>query len=256
MAKTELTDFQKTLKKVITNFNHSLLSYQGKAGLEDLADVMIDRAQNIVTFKNFEKGNVVSTEQIAFKEGKHGKYLPNDAKTLEILERRIMQQGQSVLAKRAKDPNFIAGKNYAQEMLDFPSLKESLTEVYKDLVKVQEIESRTPAQTALMSDEEKMREIEPTIVSDAKLKPIPKKATKEQMQEIRRHNQEQAYIELIARRTNIYSGSISEAIQKLYEDETKNADLINELRQHNRWSSATLEAVNLRAMNIVPDVLF
>lgn len=219
------------IRAALRNINSKIKSYSEPAltnlGLtsEEAEDVKLQftgRVQGLLTF--------LDTKTIELRERKSGfDLIPVTQRSVDAYRELMKKQEDAYAAQKKMDPTYKRLESVSEKLEKLPSLDKKLDIVMSQM--------KEPEKYATYSDE--------------KLKDLPRKGlSHEERRNIKEENKRAAAAELAARANHVYEDSISDAIDKLYDDEVANKDLIEQL--HNgKWSGELLERVNLRAEGIV-----
>lgn len=222
----------KELLDLIGRVNNKIRSYYKNDMLgsdtEVVAENFVGRVQNLLSFESGKFSNTLDLK----KKG-NSYYIPKNQKSVDWLRDTLGKQELARANQKIKDPNYVAGKSIAEQLDDLRTFSETVKKTQKDL--------EDPNKASY---------------SDAVIIHPRKGASKEERAAVKELNRQAAVNEIIARAEHVYTESISDAIDKLYEDRVKNADIIAALNSHEKWTGELLEEVNLRAEGIVIEDIF
>lgn len=221
---SESTDAK--IKAMLKKVNDAIATYKipstpdwSASDVEAIVDQAKGRVQNILTFIKGD-GKV---EQI--KVGDKG--IPLTQESIDYVKNVLKRQEEAEAKQKAIDPDFKAGKKINELLKEFPTFSKKLDEIQDQL--------RHPEMYEHLGKDE-----------DVKVVDVPKGKGKIVTA---RANRKAATIEMIARATHTWEDKIQDVIDKLYEDESQNGDIIDELRS-GKWTGDLLERANMRAMGI------
>lgn len=222
----------KDIKKFIQRINNKINSYYNASNLradtEVVAENFVTRVQNLLTFETTKFTNKL---ELVEKDGKY--YIPKTKESVDWFKDTLGRQERAREEQTNKDETYKPGRTLAQQLDELRTFNETIKKTQEDL-----------------NDPDKAS------YSNAVLLEPNKNATKEEKATIKEINRREAVKEIIARAEHVYTESISDTIDKLYEDQVKNADLIEKLGASEKWTGELLEEVNLRAEGIVIEDIF
>lgn len=222
----------KDIAKLIQRINNKINSYYNASDLgsdtEVVAENFVNRVQNLLTFESAKFTNKL---ELVEKDGKY--YIPKTKESIDWFKDTLSRQEKAREEQSNKDETYKPGRTLTQQLDALRTFNETVKKTQEDL-----------------NDPDKAN------YSNAVLLEPNKKATKEEKEAIKEINRKEAVREIIARAEHVYTESISDTIDKLYEDQVKNADLIAQLGASEKWTGELLEEVNLRAEGIVIEDIF
>lgn len=207
------------IKRMLTKVNSVIDTYRieatGDISNEEASNVLSQassRVQNILTFgPNNEKLDLVDD------------HVPVTQAAVDYIRKVLKRQEDNEAKQKEKDKDYQSGKRINELLKDLPTLSKKLDQIQKQL-----------------EDSDRYHN-----VSDGKLVVVP---------EGKGHrlaiwkNREIALNELAARANNDYSDhKFRDVIDKLYEDQLANADIIGDL-QSGKWTGELMEEANLRVI--------
>lgn len=215
------------IRAALRGINDKIKSYSEpaltKLGLssDEVKDVQLQfsgRVQGLLTF--------LDKETISLKERKSGfELIPVTKKNVDAYRELLKKQEESYKKQKEIDNTYKRQETVAEKLDKLPALDDKLNEIQNQ-----------------MKDKDRY-----ATYSDETLVDIPRKGISHEERKNRKEiNRRAAAAELAARANHEFSSSISDAIEKLYEDEVANKDLIDQLN-NGKWSGELLERVNLRA---------
>lgn len=200
--------------------NSKLSGYYKVAG-EAVGEQQSARVQRLLTFDKWKEGGGYEQEQLEMVDGKIPLRSKVDKQTAIDYVKRALRRQEEKAAKEKDLPDPYKAKSLTQELDAIPTVQK----------KIERVEEELKTKTSYTGEKLTEREEE------------------EKKREYARRAKEMAIREMQERATIFYEDTVSEAIQKLYDEYGPDYPLLAELRG-GRWSPDTLEQVDLEAHGI------
>lgn len=221
----------KSSDKEITNFlsavNKKIRGYYGLD--EEVGAAFSNKIQKILTFNRWK--TVTSTsdkpydeEKVELKDG----IIPLRSKAdkqsaVDWMRKQLKYQEDAAAKQTAQDPNYQRGKTVSEALASLDTISEKKAKVLDQILNGNGVEDTT------------LKEFNPETDKKREWNAFAKQAV---------------INEMIARATESYDTTFSEDIDKLYDDEVANSDLIDRLRTEQWDSSDLMEEVHVRSLGI------
>lgn len=213
----------KSSDKEITSFlsaiNKKIRGYYGID--EEVGAAFSDKVQNILTFNRWQKGLAgYDEEKVELKDG----IIPLRSKAdkqnaVDWMRRQLEYQEKATERQLAQDSNYQRGKTVSESLASLDTASEKKAKVLDQILKGNAVEDTT------------LKAFDPNTDKKREWNALAKQAI---------------INEMIARATESYDTTFSEDIDKLYEDQEANSDLIDRLRSEKWDSSDLMEEVHVR----------
>lgn len=211
------------ITKFLSAVNKKIRGYYGLD--EEVGAAFSNKVQNILTFNRWKTGHEgYDEEKVELKDG----IIPLRSKAdkqnaVDWMRRQLKYQEDAAAKQTAQDPNYQRGKTVSESLASLDTISEKKAKVLDQILNGNGVEDTT------------LKEFNPETDKKRSWNALAKQAV---------------INEMIARATESYDTTFSEDIDKLYDDEVANSDLIDRLRNE-RWDSSDLmEEVHVRSLGI------
>ena len=225
-AKKNISGTDKDIKSAIRRINSKIRSWK-KNLPEDIVQTKIANILDDTSFVSynkalgdFERRNIALTGD---------DYIPTNKETIEFFKERIQATEDAYTKKLEKDPTATKRKNVLENLDTLQTASEELRETEKELKKGWSLEDEVSL-TDYKTEQAKNPYADPKTIKE----------------EVKRINKSRVLQELRNRYAYDFDADFSKVIDKVYEDEIKNADVIDRLRE-GKWSSELLTEINIRS---------
>lgn len=192
---------------------------------EEVGAAFSNKVQNILTFNRWKTGHEgYDEEKVELKDG----IIPLRSKAdkqsaIDWMRRQLKYQEEAAERQTAQDSNYKRGKTVSEALAELDTVSEKKAKVLDQILEGNAVEDTT------------LKAFDPETDKKREWNALAKQAV---------------INEMVARATESYDTTFSEDIDKLYEDEVANADLIDRLRNE-RWDASDLmEEVHVRSLGI------
>lgn len=219
------------ITKFLSAINKKIRGYYSMD--EDVGEAFSNKIQKILTFNRWK--TVTSTsdkpydeEKVELKDGIIPLRSKEDKKNAaDWLKRQLKYQEDAAAKQIAQDPKYKRGKTVSEALADLDTISEKKKKVLDQILEGNGVEDTT------------LKEFNPKTDKKREWNAFAKQAV---------------INEMVARATESYDTTFSEDIDKLYEDQVANSDLIDRLKSEQWDASDLMEEVHVRALGIETDI--
>lgn len=211
------------ITKFLSAINRKIRGYYGID--EEVGAAFSNKIQNILTFNRWKTGHEgYDEEKVELKDG----IIPLRSKAdkqsaIDWMRRQLKYQEEAAAKQTEQDPNYKRGKTVSEALADLDTISEKKAKVLDQILNGNSVEDTT------------LKEFNPETDKKREWNALAKQAV---------------INEMIARATESYDTAFSEDIDKLYEDQVANSDLIDRLKSEQWNASDLMEEVHVRSLGI------